>query len=863
MTDAERHQRAKEIFLELMAIPSELRASALAEKCGADETVRADVESLLAHAGDEEPSPQVKLGPALRFVSGDLFADRYRIVAELGRGASGVVYRAEDTRLGVEIALKILHRSSKAAIRHLVDEVRLARQISNPAICRIYDVEEAGGEYFLTMELVGGEDLASLLARVGRLSSEKVRTIGLELCRGLAAAHSKGILHRDLKPSNVMLDETGAVRLTDFGVAALASAADTAPLAGTPAYMAPEQIRDGAPASVRTDLYAAGLLLYEALAGSAPQNRADAKEAELPPRPSTVVGDVDPGLEGIVMALLAPQPEDRPASAAEVADRLAALDATRAPSSAQQPVTTRKKPIGRVLAVAAVAAMVTIAYVSRDRLRIVLLGEPTIAEEVAETAGVLPDPSEIGVAVLPILDESDAHDQQHLAEGVQDRIIGRLATIRGLRVIAEESADRFGDTRDVQTVARELGIDFVAVGTIRGVGDKARVELALHDGHTGERIWTESQVYGSVPSRALAVDREIAEELVTRLQFESVPTTVAPRRPAAEPDTQTYTLYLRGRERIPPFSRREFDTSIDFLKQVIDRAPAFAPAYSAIATAYVAACALRWVEPREGYPTARRYAKRAIALDETLAEAHVALALIAGEYDWDWKAAEDSYQRALALSPGAAWTHRSFARFLATQGRFAESLEETRRALELDPNSAMMAQGAAERFYDARQYERAAAMAKLSVRLDPIYPYSYPTLGLVLLEQAEYDEAIAQFEKALVIGDADAGGQARLAYAFARAGDRASMKASVAEARRLGRLDSMEKTVLAIASDDAPGAVAALAEAVEARAPPSIWLAVHPVLDPLRDREDFRALVAKVGLPTVAVETDDRPSADK
>ena len=199
MTDAERHQRAKALFLDLLALPAGERAAQLDRECAEDAVLREEVESLLAHAGDSpdgmEPQPGVVIGAPRRFTTGDLFADRYRIVAAIGRGAAGEVYRALDTRLGVEIALKILHRSSRGAIRRLIDEVRLARQLNDPAICRIYDVEEADGEYFLTMELVDGENLESLLARVGRLSGEKVRTIGVELCRGLAAAHERGVLH--------------------------------------------------------------------------------------------------------------------------------------------------------------------------------------------------------------------------------------------------------------------------------------------------------------------------------------------------------------------------------------------------------------------------------------------------------------------------------------------------------------------------------------------------------------------------------------------------------------------------------------------------------------------------------------------
>jgi len=861
MTDAERHQRAKAIFLDIVTLPANERPGAIARACAGDDEMRREVESLLEYAGDGDASlpTSVTIGRPHRFTAGDLFADRYRIVAEIGSGSSGVVYRALDTRLDVEIALKILHRSSPTAIRHLLEEVRLARQIADPAICRVYDVEEADGEYFVTMELVDGENLTNLVARVGRLSSEKVRTIGIELCRGLAAAHERGILHRDLKPSNVMLDIAGAVRLTDFGVAALESAAETAPLAGTPAYMAPEQLLDGAPASVKTDLYAVGLVLYEALVGHAPPRSPGEDTAVTPPKPSALVTDVDPELEAVVLTLLAHNPDDRPPSAAAVADRLAALAAEHGELTRRR-IDARRARTAWMATAAAMTAL--LGYLAVEQPWRALERSRPLIDEVNEAAGPLSDRSRLGVAVLPIADESEARDQRHLAEGIQDRIIERLSSIPGLRVIAEDSSDRFGAGADSRTVGHELGVDFVAAGVLRGAGEDARIDLTLHDGASGLSVWSKSHRFGSTPAKALQVDRDVAQELVVRLgrtAKTTIGTTVTTLGATSDPDTETYSLYLRGREHVPPFSRREFESSVDLLKQVIARAPAFAPAYAAIATAYVTACALRWVGPAEGYPTARRYAERAVELDGSLAEAHVALALIAGEYDWNWQAAEASYARALELSPGSAWTHRSLARFLATQGRFEESLAATRRALELDPTSAVMAQGAAQRFYEARQYDRAVAMARLAVRLDPINPYSYPTLASALLEKGAYEDAIAELRKGMVVAGVDATAQARLAYALARAGDHAAAATAAEAARTLGTPDALERALLAMAAGDDSAAVAALAESVAARAPPSIWLAVSPPLDPLREREDFRALVAKVGLPTVAVDVATPP----
>src|SRR5579872_5903121 len=197
-----------------------------------------------------------------RFLPGRLIAGRYRIIALLGKGGMGEVYRADDLTLGQAVALKFLPdaaASDEALLERFRNEVRIARRVSHPNVCRVYDVGEVDGQTFFTMEYVDGEDLASLLRRIGRLPHDKAVEIARQLCAGLAAAHERGVVHRDLKPANVMIDGDGNVRITDFGLAVATSDADAAH-AGTPQYMAPEQLR-GARASVRSDLYALGLVL--------------------------------------------------------------------------------------------------------------------------------------------------------------------------------------------------------------------------------------------------------------------------------------------------------------------------------------------------------------------------------------------------------------------------------------------------------------------------------------------------------------------------------------------------------------------------------------------------------------------------
>jgi serine/threonine protein kinase len=283
-----------------------------------------------------------------RFVPGQIVADRYRIVALAGRGGMGEVYRAEDLKLSQIVAIKFLPESistDAAALARFHAEVRIARTVSHPNVCRMFDIGDMDGVTFLTMEYVDGEDLSSLVRRIGRLSTDKAAEIARQMCAGLAAAHDKGVIHRDLKPANIMLDGAGKVRITDFGLAGIAATIQGAEVrAGTPAYMAPEQLA-GKEVTVKSDIYSLGLILYEIITGKRTFDATSLnellriREESRVPNPSTLVRDIDPLFERVILRCLATDPVLRPASALQVAAALpggdplaAALAAGETPS---------------------------------------------------------------------------------------------------------------------------------------------------------------------------------------------------------------------------------------------------------------------------------------------------------------------------------------------------------------------------------------------------------------------------------------------------------------------------------------------------------------------------------------------------
>jgi len=318
-----------------------------------------------------------------RFAAGVMVAARYQIIGLLGKGGMGEVYRANDLTLDQPVALKFLPESmarDAAMLARFHNEVRIARQVSHPNVCRVYDLGEVDGQPYLSMEYIDGEDLGSLLRRIGRLPSDKALEFARRICAGLAAAHDKGVLHRDLKPSNIMVDSQGQVFITDFGLAAVTGELREAQAReGTPAYMAPEQLA-GTEVTARSDIYSLGLVLYEMFAGKRPFEAGTLAEMirlqqlSTPASLTTVVKDIDPAVERVIQRCLAADPRQRPATALAVAAALpggdplaAALAAGETPSpdlvaAAGQTVVIRPA-IGLACLAATIAGLVAVMWI--------------------------------------------------------------------------------------------------------------------------------------------------------------------------------------------------------------------------------------------------------------------------------------------------------------------------------------------------------------------------------------------------------------------------------------------------------------------------------------------------------------------
>jgi len=482
--------------------------------------------------------------PAARFSAGQIVAGRYRIVAPLGQGGMGEVYRADDLRLAQTVALKFLTTrlaSNAQAIDRLVSEVRIGRQVSHPNVCRLYDLVDSEGQHFVSMEFIDGEDLASLLRRIGRVSSDKALAFARQICAGLAAAHDLGVVHRDLKPANVMVDGRGVARITDFGLAIEGSGGG---FAGTPGYMAPEQL-ESRPATQASDIYALGLVLWEIVTGQRLYDGSTLDElrrqhAAPKGRPSFFASDLDPAVEKLILECLSEVPSERPRSVRQLLDSLPG--AASAPSSAST------------------ASVRTPKRSSSDR-------EKSIAS----------------IAVLPFEDLSGGDDDS-FAVGLAEEIIGDLGRIKSLRVIARGSVMRFKGAQSCRPVALELGVAYVLTGSVRKAGNQLRVTANLVEGSSESLVWSEK--FKGTLDDIFDIQEQIAKTIAKQLAIElsAGETAGLAERPIDDPIV--YELYLRARDRIWTFSEQGLDRAVIELESGLERAPDNILLLAALGTAW-------------------------------------------------------------------------------------------------------------------------------------------------------------------------------------------------------------------------------------------------------------------------------------
>ncbi|HSB35444.1 MAG TPA: protein kinase, partial [Thermoanaerobaculia bacterium] len=572
----------------------------------------------------------------------------YEIVGFLGAGGMGVVWRARDTRLERDVAIKVLPpvtAADPAARARLLREARLASKLNHPNVCTIHEVGEDGGRAFIVMELVEGETLSLRLAS-GALPAGEILRVGTQVADALSHAHSHGVLHRDLKSANIVVTPEGRAKVLDFGLAKRLAGPDDAEattlsrvaltaegtVTGTLAYMAPELLR-GQPADVRSDLWALGVVLYEAAAGERPFRAsvstalaADIQYRE-PPPPGRSRPVLSAGLEDVILRCLKKRPEERYQTAGELLADLQALAAST-PVSSGIASGARKAPRKR--------------GGRRQPIR--------------------------SLVVLPLVNLSGDPEQEYFADGMTDALIGDLAGIGALRVISRTSTMRYKRTeRSLPAIARELNVDAVLEGSVLRAGSRVRIAARLIEASSDTNLWAKS--YERDLSDVLALQGEVAEAIAEEVKSASgakAARRLARRGPV---NTEAWDACLKGRHHMYMLSREHFDRALAYFTLALEKDHAFAPAFAGLADVWILRGDSGILPPTETFPKAREAASKAIELDDGLVEGHLSRATLRFLYDWDWDGARAEYERALRLNPNSAEARFFYSDFLISMRR--------------------------------------------------------------------------------------------------------------------------------------------------------------------------------------------------
>jgi serine/threonine-protein kinase len=682
----------------------------------------------------------------------------YQIVALLGTGGMGEVYRAFDPRLGRDVAIKILPRelAADAARRaRLVREARAAAALNHPNICTIHDVGEADAGVYIAMELVDGQPLSARIAAHALSPDETIRH-GLELADALAHAHDRGIVHRDLKPANVMVTREGRIKVLDFGLAkritgaelADASTHHDAPLTGagmvlgTLPYLAPEQLR-GSDADVRTDVWALGATLHEMASGAKPFGGKTAYEvssAILHDAPRPLPARIPEALQAVTRRCLEKEPARRYQRASEVRAALEMLGASSAARAAPLPP-RRPRPLTIAAASVAVLGVVAGAAVWSNLfgLRSRLFG-PTVR-------------SVQSIAVLPLENLSADREQEYFVAGMHEALITDLARAGFQTVIAKRSADAFkGSNRPLSEIGRELGADALITGSVMRAGDRLQIAARLVRPDTGVVVWANR--YERSAADALGVQNEIVGAIAREVRAKTSPAQLDRVTGTHAVNPEAYDAYLRARFLFSNFSNtpdpRQLEAAYAQFERAIQLDPGMAPAYAAYSIALQAAPQISMQPPQLTLGKARAHARKAVELDDSLAEAHAALAAVLLWNDWDWSGAERESRRALELNRNSVeglQILESFTTLITAETRESRTISE--RILELDPLNPFSRIQIAWVAFFSRRYDDAARALLSLLESDANHMFGHMFLSTVYGAQQRRDLVQAECRKVM------------------------------------------------------------------------------------------------------------------
>jgi serine/threonine protein kinase/tetratricopeptide (TPR) repeat protein len=777
----------------------------------------------------------------------------YLLVEKIGAGGMGDVYRARDEHLDRDVAIKVLPSqtfSDDSARKRFRQEALALSKLNHPNIATIHDFDVQQGIDFLVMEYIPGITLSEKLA--GQILSEKeVIALGTQLAEGLSEAHEHGVIHRDLKPGNLRLTRDKRLKILDFGLAKLrlpvtasgttASIAESHRMAGTLPYMAPEQLL-GREIDARTDIHAAGSVLYEMATGQRPF--AEVEHSQVigailgrPPRPPRALNPhSSPELERIIGKCLEKEPEDRYQSAKELAIDLRRLQTGE--SSGQQST----PPIRRSWRRRAVGALAIIMFAAIGAGIWGLRGWRT-----KQT----PEVHINSLAVLPLENLSGDPSQDYFADGMTDELINRLARMGEMRVISRTSIMRYkGVHKPLREIARELGIDAVVEGSAARAGDRVRISAELIVAANEQHLWGDS--YTRDLRDVLQMQDEVAEAIAhqirgTLLRRRTTPPAVSPKI-----DPGVYEEYLLGRQE---WNKRTIDgtsAALEHFRRAIAKDAGYAPAYSGVADCYVTLwLSLGALSRDQALTQARQALDRALILDADLADAHSTVGTLRMYADWDWPGAEAEYKRAIALNPSYATAHHWYGLHLAFRGKIQEARQELEQARELDPFSPIIRLNLAWVQFSAGDNDALIAASQKELASDSSFWDAHWDLGSAYVQKGELEKGIAALQEAVELSHHSTATLSSLGYALGRAGKRREAEQVLRKLNQRAQHEPVaaeEIAMVYVGLGDNNNALLWLEQAYRAQSKGLVLLKADPFYHSLAEEPRYRELVRKVGL---------------